>query len=114
MSTSCIIALYSKIDDEIVLLEKTHDGFLEKVKSLINEAINKGYIDLEEIIEYLLKNTDVRFSIYSHKYPHNAFIYFVDTNKYKTVKINPDINKISEILKDIQKVIKESELYVIS
>lgn len=32
MSTSCVIALYSKSDDEIVLLEKTHDGFLESVQ----------------------------------------------------------------------------------
>lgn len=108
MSTGCVIALYSEEDDEIVLLEKTHDGFLEDVQQLISQAKNHHYEDLEEIIEYLLKNTDVRFSIYSHKYPCEAFIYFVDTSKWVTVEINPKISKISECLGDIKQQI-ESE-----
>ncbi len=108
MSTSCIIALYSKNDNEIVLLEKTHDGFLEKVQELVSEAKENYCEDLEEIIEYLLKNTDVRFSIYSHKYPNKAFIYFVDTNEWKTVDLDPEyLSKISECLEDVKKAIIE-------
>jgi hypothetical protein len=107
MSTSCIIALYSKEDDEIVLLEKTHDGFLENIQELINQAKKNNYDDLEEIIEYLLKNTDVRFSIYSHKYPHQVFIYFVDTDKWKTIDIDAfKLNKICDCLENVKKAIR--------
>lgn len=102
MSTSCVIALYSKSDDEIILLEKMHDGFLEDVNALINEAKSKHFEDLEEITNYLLKFTDARFSIYSHKWPENAFIYFVDSDKWVTKEINPRIEKISECLQDIK------------
>lgn len=110
MSTSCIIALYSKGDDEIVLLEKTHDGFLENVQKLIIEAKENYCEDLEEIIEYLLKYTDVRFSIYSHKYPYKAFVYFVDTNEWKTVDIDPKyLSKISDCFEDIKKEISATE-----
>lgn len=107
MSTSCVIALYSKEDKEIILLEKTHDGFLENVQKLINKAKNKCFRDLEEITEYLLKYTDVRFSIYSHKYPHYAFLYIVETDEYIEIEIEPYINKISECLPDIQKELEK-------
>jgi hypothetical protein len=105
MSTSCIIALYSKEDDEIVLLEKTHDGFIEPVKWLINEAVSKEYDDLEVIANYLIKNTDIRFSIYSHKYPCQAFIYYVEDKKFETIKINPTKNRIAEYLSEIKQAI---------
>lgn len=110
MSTSCIIALYSKEDDEIVLLERTHDGFLDDVKALVDVAKGKHFEDLEEITNYLLKNTDVRFSIYSHKWPQYAFIYFVDTDKWITKEISPKIEKISECLQDIKNEIKKENL----
>jgi len=110
VSTSCIIALYSKEDDEIVLLEKTHDGFLENVEILIKASREiHNCLDIEDIAQFLIKNTDVRFSIYSHKYPCNAFIYHVDDNKFDCVKINPEINKISECLEDIKNRIMEIE-----
>ena len=59
MSTSCIIALYSKSDNEIILLEKTHDGFFETVKFLLSEAVTECGYDLEYIANYLIKKTDV-------------------------------------------------------
>ena len=102
MSTGCVIALYSKEDNEIILLEKTHDGFFDDVKNLINEAVSKEYDDLEVIANYLIKNTDIRFSIYSHKFPCEAFIYYVEEKKLEVIKINPEINKISECLEDIK------------
>lgn len=105
MSTSCVIALYSKEDNEIVLLEKTHDGFIEPVKWLINEAITKEYDDLEVIANYLIKNTDVRFSIYSHKYPCQAFIYYVEEKKFETIEISPTKNKISDYMEDVEKAL---------
>jgi len=109
MSTSCIIALYGKKDDEIVLLEKTHDGFLEEVQRLIKKAKSHSYDDLEETLEYLLKYTDVQFSIYSHKYPHQCFIYYIDTNEWKTIDIDAfSINKIADCMVDVKKAICEA------
>jgi len=106
MSTSCIIALYSESDNEIILLEKTHDGFFETVKFLLREAVTECGYDLEYIANYLIKKTDVRFSIYSHKYPRVAFLFSIDNNHFSELEIDPNINKIKECLPIIEKAIQ--------
>jgi len=105
MSTSCVIALYSKEDDEIVLVEKTHDGFFEAVRFLLNEAVSKCGYDLEDIVNDLIKNTDVRFSIYSHKYPKMAFLFDIDRKVFIEMEIDPNITKLEECLPYIRKAI---------
>ena len=102
MSTSCIICIKSEADG-VIFLEKTHDGYFETVKFLINTAISEVDLDAELIANYLIKNTDVRFSIYSHKYPSEMFIFDVDKNTFTAVEINPyGLNKISECIKYIE------------
>ena len=110
MSTSCIIALYSKEEDEIILLEKTHDGFYETVRFLLNEAVTECGYDLKYIANYLIKKTDVRFSIYSHKYPRIAFLFAIDIKGFFEVEIDSNIKKLKECLPYIQKAINKIEL----
>lgn len=98
MSTSCIIALKSK-EDGVLLLEKTHDGFFDIVKGLIREAKTNHCGDIEDFANYLIKNTDIRFSIYSHKYPCEMFVYDIDTDFISNIQIDPNINKINECMK---------------
>lgn len=101
MSTSIIIALYSKEDSELILLEKTHNGFENIVANLINTALTNCYNDIEYISNYLIKYTDVELSIYSHKYPSEIFLYCVDLNSYCIIEIPKEINKIKECIEII-------------
>ena len=73
MSTSCIIAL--KQGEDIVLLEKKRDGFEESVRVLLNNAVAAEGLDCEYIANWLIKNTDIQFSLFIHKYPWLLIIF---------------------------------------
>lgn len=96
MSTSCILAL--KEGNDVVLLEKTHDGFEETVRVLLNNAVASEGLDCENIANYLIKNTDFRFSLFIHKYPWLLVIFDIQKSEIKTVKINPTgLKRITEV-----------------
>lgn len=106
MSTSCVIAICNKKREEIVLLEKTHDGILDNFVKLVEKAKKHCFHkDVEELANYLIKNTDIDFSIYSHKYPYYAYIYLVDRDEFIETKINSDIEKIYDCLEDVKNAI---------
>jgi len=105
MSTSCVIAICDRKKDEIVLLEKTHDGFLENFENIINKAMCINNMDVEELVNYLIEETDIEFAIYSHKYPQYAYAFLVDEYRFLEIKINPDIEKIYDCLDDVKKAI---------
>lgn len=107
MGTSCIIALQDTTEGDTILLEKTHDGFPEEVQKLIDMAHSKGYTSTEDLVEFFLKETDVRYSIYSHKYPLQACIYLIDKDKFITLDIEPDKPKIMDYLPEINAAIQK-------
>ena len=96
MSTSCIIAI--KEGEDIVLLEKTHDGFEEAVRVYLNNAVASEGLDCENIANYLVKNTDIRFSLFIHKYPWLLIIFDIQKSEIRSVKINPiGLKRITEV-----------------
>lgn len=99
MSTSCIIAL--KQDKDIILLEKKHDGFEEVVRRMLNNAVANEGLDCEYIANWLIKNTDIQFSLFIHKYPWLLIIFDIDKSEIKCIKINPiGLTRISDIAKE--------------
>lgn len=112
MSTSCIFALYDADGKDIILLEKTHDGFEDVVKHHIAEIENRDVWDIEEIANYFVKKFDYDIAVYSHKYPHYAYVYVCKEGvEYKLLKVEIDchIVKLIDCLPDIQKALKEKE-----
>lgn len=96
MSTSCIIAL--KDGTDIVLLERTHDGFEESTRVLLNNAVASEGLDCENIANWLIKNTDARFSLFVNKYPRLLVIFDIEKSEIRSIKINPSkLIRISEI-----------------
>lgn len=109
------MAFYDADTKDYILLEKTHDGLKEIVKEHIAEMENTGIYDIEDIANYFVKNFDYDIAIYSHKYPHYAYVYISQQGKeYKflEVEINPEIERIADCLPDIQKAIKGDEVAV--
>lgn len=99
MSTSCLIAL--KQGDDVILLEKTHDGFEESIRVFLNNAVASEGLDCENIANWLIKNTDIRFSLFVHKYPWLLVIFNIDTSEIKSIKINPsELIRISEVAEE--------------
>jgi len=96
MSTSCIIAL--KEGKDLVLLEKKYDGFEQTVRFILSQAVSIEGLDCEYIANWLIKNTDVQFSIFIHKYPRLLIVFDIDTSQFKIIEIEPfGLNRISEI-----------------
>ena len=96
MSTSCIIAL--KQGEDVVLLEKKHDGFEESVRVLLNNAVAAEGLDCEYIANWLIKNTDIQFSLFIHKYPWLLVVFDIDTSEIRSIKINPiGLKRISDV-----------------
>lgn len=116
MSTSCIFALYDADTRDIILLEKTHDGFKDVIEKHITELERKDLWDIEDMANYLVKNHDYDVAIYSHKYPHFAYVYIAQGGQeYKLleVKISPDIETLTDCLPDIQKVLGKDRVATI-
>lgn len=115
MSTSCIFGLYDVDTRDIILLEKTHDGFKDVIEHHIADIENKDLWDIEDIANYFVKNFDYDIAIYSHKYPHYAFIYVSQGGqKYKLleVEIDSDIERITDCMGDIQEALGKERVAV--
>ena len=104
MSTSCIIAL--KEGKDLVLLEKKHDGYEQSARFEIGRAVSVEGLDCEYIANWLIKNTDIQFSLFIHKYPRLLVIFDIDTSQFKCVEIDPfGLTRISEIAEKYKKEI---------
>ena len=106
MSTSAIIVLVNYKNSDLIYLEKTHDGFLDVFERDMEYAKN-SCSDIEEIANYLVNHCNYDIALYSHKYPHYAFVYIEDKNKIIEVEIDSGITKIAECMPDVEEEIKK-------
>lgn len=116
MSTSCIFCLYDYDSRDFILLEKTHDGFKDVIEHHVAEIENKDIWDIEDVANYFVKNFDYDIAIYSHKYPHYAYVYVKQQGKeYKLleIEIDCDIERLTDCLPNIQAVLDKDNVAVI-